>query len=1316
MRRALRIAAWVVGCAAAFLILAVAAVVIGGNTEAGRSAIEKLTLRLTSGHVVIAGLGGSFPRHLTVAHLELSDYRGVWLSADKVSVDWSPLALLARRIQVDALHAAGADIERLPESRPNAPSGPVSIPRIDAAAVNIDVVRVAAPLAGRPASLVLRGNAHLRSVTDMLIDASAHRIDGDGDYVLRLRFDTTRMDAALTLHEPAGGPLENLLQLPGLGALAVTASLNGPRTAERLEVSVDAGPLRGRAQGRLDLNVLSGDLDFAVDSPAMAPRADFAWERASIHGRWHGSVKTPQADAHIEVQKLRLPGSAQADTVHGDLTADSGAAGLHAVIGGLRIAGLQPQLLADSPLNVDASMRLDREKWPLDLSASHRLFSLHAVTEVAADDQGKRSATVEVKLPDLTPVAALAGQRAGGNAVIKGEVSVDQSAIRVNLGAGAVLRPEPTFWSGVVGDKVALQVSGVVAGGSVTVDSMKVSGRAVTLTASGGVQGGSTLRARWELDLPDLTTLSPTLTGSLKANGTLAGPFGSLAGNAQLTTTLAVRDSASGTVSAAVNVQGLPSAPSGNLKAQGVLDGAPLLVDVALERARAGMLRALIHRVDWKSTHAEGDVTIAPAAAQAHSELRVQIGQLEDLRDFLGMNVGGSLAGDVVLHSEQGRTRAKLHLDARDLKAGQLAGNAQLDADGVADAMGVKLDVEIPDLGGAKAGMSARGSVDLEARKITLATVVANYRGQDVRLLSPAQISLANGVAIDALKIGAQNAIFQLKGEITPALDVRASLSKVEPSLVNAFVPGLLTSGEIEAHAKLQGTLAAPTGEVRLTAKDVRLGDDAALGLPPLELDASAQLAGDAAEIDARSSVGGASRLNVTGRVPLTADGMFAMKVGGKFDLAMISPLLEAHGLQAAGNIEVDATVAGNRLKPRIEGEVTLTKGSVHDYGRGIGLTDITATVVGSEGNLEIKSFTASAAPGTVSMTGTLGVLQSHLPLDLHIKADNAQPLASKLLTAILDADLRVSGSARERLDIAGEVHLHRTLIGIPNGLPPNVAVLDVRRRGKIAPAPSAKQLVIGLDLKVEAPEEIKVSGRGLDAVMGGNLQIRGTTDDPIVTGGFKLQRGNFSLAGNRLTFTSGSVSFNGAGLKNKIDPSLDFTAETVMSDATATLRITGLADAPQFEFTSSPALPQDEILARLLFGVPGTQLSGLQLAQIGAALAAMSGVGGDGLNPLVKIQKTLGLDRLAVGAGSTNPTTGESTGASIEAGRYLSRRVYVEARQTTTGTAQLQADIELTKSLKLRTRLGNGTASVTGTTPENDPGSSVGLIYQFEY
>src|SRR5260370_13394998 len=222
MRGVLKISAWVMGASALLILLLGGDLFIAGNTDSGRAMIEKLTRDLTSGHVSLSGLAGSFPQHLTVEHFQLSDDRGVWLRAERVTLDWSPPALLARRVQVDTLHAAEVDMERLPESSANARGGAVSIPRIDVAGMSVDLVKLGAELAGARASLVVHGNAHLRSVQDMVISAAAHRMDGDGDYELQLRFDPKRMDAALTLHEPAGGPLENLLQLPGLGALAAS--------------------------------------------------------------------------------------------------------------------------------------------------------------------------------------------------------------------------------------------------------------------------------------------------------------------------------------------------------------------------------------------------------------------------------------------------------------------------------------------------------------------------------------------------------------------------------------------------------------------------------------------------------------------------------------------------------------------------------------------------------------------------------------------------------------------------------------------------------------------------------------------------------------------------------------------------------------------------------------------------------------------------------------------------------------------------------------------------------------------------------------
>jgi len=101
-----------------------------------------------------------------------------------------------------------------------------------------------------------------------------------------------------------------------------------------------------------------------------------------------------------------------------------------------------------------------------------------------------------------------------------------------------------------------------------------------------------------------------------------------------------------------------------------------------------------------------------------------------------------------------------------------------------------------------------------------------------------------------------------------------------------------------------------------------------------------------------------------------------------------------------------------------------------------------------------------------------------------------------------------------------------------------------------------------------------------------------------------------------------------------------------------------------------------------LLFGAPTQQLTPLQLVQVGVALASVSGVGGgDSLNPLVKIQRSLGLDRLTIGAGSTTNQAGTESGASIGAGRYISKRVYIEAKQSTAGASQLEADVDLTST-----------------------------------
>jgi len=1320
MRRRLKISAWVVAAVGVLMVVLGGAVWVAGNTDSGRALIERLTYQLTAGHVKLSGLGGGFPMQLTLRELQLSDGSGVWLTADRLSLRWSPLKLLERRIQVDELQVSRLNMERAPSSgQPH--GGSVSIPHIDVGRFSIDTLELGAPLTGTPVTLSVSGDVQLRSLEDANANLVARRLDGDGEYTLHLRLDPRRMDASLLVHEPASGPLENLLSLPGLGALSATATLEGPRGAARLAVTLRAGELEARAHGNVDLTRASADLEYSLEAAAMSPRPDVGWSKLSLQGNWHGSLSAPTADGRLDVGGLRIAGNTQISRLNAELTASAGKFAVRAVVTGLEVPGPQPRLFASDPVRLDATLKLNDKTHPLELTATHPLFNLRGSAETETGKAGRQRAAVELSLPDLAPFAAFAAQDVRGNATINAKLKRGDGDTTLTLDGAIGLTGGAAVWIGALGPRVALQLSGSLSDESITLQNLRVSGNAMSLAASGSATRGAPfikdLQTRWQLEISDLAALSSDLAGNLKASGRLAGTPRSLAGDALLSSRLSLRGSASGAVEASVHARGLPSEPSGTIQAHGMVDDAPLNVDAAVERSGKSF-QLHVRQADWKSAHLEGDLAADATLTQSHGQLNLRIAQLSDLDRLLGTSLAGSVEGRLGFLPAQGHTQAQLELDGKKIVFGQFAGDAHLQAVGVSNAVGLKLTVQLPELSGKPASLASAAVLNIDTRELRLTSLSIGYHDETLRLLSPAQLSFAKGLSVDQFKVGAKDAVFELKGQLAPALDLQASLRHVNPGLMNVFMPGLLSDGTVEAAARLQGSLSSPTGSVRLDATEVRFADAAATGLPPVDMHARAELAGDTATVNANLKGGAGSQITASGTAPLNASGALDLKVNGKFDVGLANPLLEARGMHASGQLSANATVTGSPTAPLVGGGITLAQGSLRDYGRGINLSDINAEVVGREGGLEIKSFKATAASGSVAMSGTFGILQPGMPLDLKITAKNAQPIASSIVTANLDADVQVKGKARDRIDVAGTIHVNRATIGIPNSLPPDVAVLDVRRRGQAAPEAAGKELVIGIDVAIQAPQEILVQGRGLDAELGGEIRLSGTSAAPLASGGFDLQRGSFTLVGNKLNFTQGRVSFDGAGLRKKIDPTLDFTAQTTLADSTATLRITGLADAPRFEFSSTPALPQDEIMARLLFGENAAQLTALQAAQIGYALATLSGVGSSGSNPLVKLQKSLGLDRLSVGANTTTTATGatENSGAAIAAGRYISKRVYVEGKQTTTGTSQVQVDVDLTKHLKLQTRLGNGTAITQGTTPENDPGSSVGLSYQFEY
>jgi translocation and assembly module TamB len=1340
MPRGLRIAVWSLGGLLLLILILVAAVLVIGNTAGGRRLLESETAKLTSGRVRIAGLGGDFPGTIDIASLELSDPKGVWMTAHQVSLHWSPLALLGWRMHIDNLEIGAADVRRKPVSTPakgkSSSSSSSSLPAIDIDRMAVDTLVLEPAAAGMSARLNVKGNLHYRSMKDVWGALVARRTNGMGDYEVALRISRSLMAARLRLEEPAGGPLEHLVDLPDLGALSVTASVDGPRNAEKLRLNAHAGQLSATADGTLDLVGRAANLSYSVASPAMSPKPGMAWRRVALQGRWVGPVTAPHATGVLDLEGLELTDGAQLGSLRANLTADGRVLNLRATADGIILAGSQPQLLEGSPLSLAATWRLDATGRPLTLNLAHRLLDLDA----QAITTGARSATFDLRLHDLGTLAASYHQDIRGTMSLTGKVAEQGRTTTLDVSGTGDLAGS-SIASKLLGADARVHVAGTMTTATVDVDTLELSGRALSVSAwatadrsgpGATTPGVQSVRAHWRVSLPKLALIWPSVAGSLETTGTADGPLRSLSADLQASSQLAVQGSPPGKVEVALRARGLPSAPSAVLQANGSFAGAPLRLDASLDQAAADTYHIRIPHITWKSISVNGDLTSGRDLAAGHGTLSLRVGSLADLQPVVKERLGGSITGNFALTPGAGGTRANFDLVARNVQAGGIAGNGHLSAVGPLDGLRIELIAQSPDLHGSPADIAAGARLNEVKRVIDLDRLQARYHGQTVRLISPSRVMFARGITVRNLQLGAQKALVAVNGELSPKLDFRASIHHLDAALIDAFVPNLLAQGTFEADASLRGTRAAPVGRASLRMTGLKLANAAAQGLPAVNMRGSARFHGQTADLFAQLDAGSASRLTMSGRAPLGATGAVALRVAGKLDAALMNSILEARGERAAGTISVKASVAGTAREPKIHGVVQLANGDLRDYAEGIHLGDINARLVGGRGVLKIASMTARAGPGQLSAKGTVGILQHEMPVHIELTAKHIQPITNDIMTANLDTDIQVAGTLRQRIDVTGNIHVNHASISIPNGLPPSVATLDVIRPGQAQqPATPASRLVIGLGMSLDAPDAIFVQGRGLDAQLGGRLRITGTSDNPQVSGGFRMIRGTFALAGTNLNFTSGKVSFNGEGLKGKIDPTLDFVAQSSVmynGPTTVTLHVTGFADSPKIALSSSPSLPQDDLLGLLLFGKPASQLTALQLAETGAALASLSGIGpggggggGSKWNPLTWFKKWFGLNTLSVG--SASPPGGgasgggtTSSGASITAGKYVSKRVYLAATQTTNGTSQVQVDVDLSQYLKLQTRLGNGTATAQGTTPENDPGSSIGIAWQMPY
>ena len=399
--------------------------------------------------------------------------------------------------------------------------------------------------------------------------------------------------------------------------------------------------------------------------------------------------------------------------------------------------------------------------------------------------------------------------------------------------------------------------------------------------------------------------------------------------------------------------------------------------------------------------------------------------------------------------------------------------------------------------------------------------------------------------------------------------------------------------------------------------------------------------------------------------------------------------------LDVAGPIVLGADVTGRMNDPIIRGSVRATNARIESPATGMVLTGVNAVARFGDGSkLVLDSLSANAGKdGRVTGSGVIDLAAARgFSMNLSLQATQAVLLARDDFSATLTGPIRLNSNGTEGV-ISGDVVLNRSQfrLGQMKAVQalPRLKVREINGRADDV-APLQPAMPWRLAIKARSLGRLSVTGLGLESEWRADLDITGTPYAPVIKGRADLVRGEYEFAGRRFTVTRGVIRFQG---ESPPDPVIDIVAEGTTQGISATIRVTGTGQRPSISFASTPSLPEDELLSRLLFGTSITNLSAPEALQLAAAVASLRG-GGDGLNPINALRKAIGLDRLRILP--ADAVTGQGT--SVAAGKYLSRRAYVEIVTDGQGYSATRAEFQITRFLSILGTLSTmGQQSISG-------------------
>jgi translocation and assembly module TamB len=388
--------------------------------------------------------------------------------------------------------------------------------------------------------------------------------------------------------------------------------------------------------------------------------------------------------------------------------------------------------------------------------------------------------------------------------------------------------------------------------------------------------------------------------------------------------------------------------------------------------------------------------------------------------------------------------------------------------------------------------------------------------------------------------------------------------------------------------------------------------------------------------------------------------------------------------LRTGGQIKFNVNSYGTTHAPGVEGTVDIVNASFASPELPVGLQNCNGSLALTKDRLNITSFQGQLGGGTLTAQGGVA-LRPSIQFDMGLSARGVRMLYPQGMRETIGANLRLTGTTTAAL-LGGTVNLADLSFTPGFDLSNFIGQFS---NGVEAPPSQGFAQNIALNLSVHSSNSVNLVSRTLSVGGTANLQVRGTTADPVILGRINLSGGDMILNGNRYLLTGGTIQFVNPTVTQ---PVVNLTVTTTIQQYDISLRFEGPVDQLRTQYTSNPALPQADIIHLLAFGQT-TEASAMNSTP--ANQAAETLVANQVTSQVTsRISKVAGISQLSVNPVLAGSSQQGPAGANVTIQQRVTGNLFVTFSSNVTSTQgqTIQGQYQVTPSVAVSaTRDPNG-------------------------